>query len=318
MSDPGVRRRGRASMREVADRAGVAMSSVSRVLSGHPDVSPTMSARVLQAVAELDYQPDMLAQSLRRRETLTVGFVVGDISNPLFSEIVTGAESAFHSNGYSMLLTNSLGDPLLEAAHIGLLTQRRVDGLVISVLDETHVATLARLRELDIPVVVLDRNLPPEIGVSRVLSDHRSGMKAATLHLLDLGHRRIALIGGSDVRPAVERRAGLVDAFAERGLPTTYVLDEGSFSVEAGAAGDAAAARPARPAHGRDRGRQPADARRVARREGARHPPRDGALVRRLRRHRDHGSLRAGRRRRAPRQHRHGPRGSRAPARPDA
>ena len=92
--------------------------------------------------SELDYQPDMLAQSLRRRETLTVGFVVGDISNPLFAEIVTGVESTLHTNGYSMLLTNSLGDPPLEAAHIGLLSQRRVDGLVISVLDETHPETI--------------------------------------------------------------------------------------------------------------------------------------------------------------------------------
>lgn len=236
MADDYGRRRGHANMREVAERAGVAMSSVSRVLSGHPDVSPAMSARVMQAVAELDYQPNMLAQSLRRRETLTVGFVVGDISNPLFSEIVTGAESTFHSNGYSLLLTNSLGDPLLETAHIQLLAQRRVDGLVISVLDETRVETLARLRELDIPIVVIDRNVPPEIAASRVISDHRSGMKAATLHLLGLGHRRIALISGTEVRPAVERRAGLVEAFAEQGLPATYVLDEGSFSVEAGVA----------------------------------------------------------------------------------
>ncbi len=223
-------------MREVADKAGVAMSSVSRVLSGHPDVSPAMSARVLAAVAELDYQPDILAQSLRRRETLTVGFVVGDISNPLFAEIVTGVESTLHTNGYSMLLTNSLGDPQMETAHIRLLTQRRVDGLVISVLDETHTETIGRLRELDIPVVVLDRNLPADIPVSRVLSDHRSGMKAAVLHLLDLGHRRIALIGGTAARPAIERRAGLAEAFELRGLPSSYIVDEGSFAVEHGAA----------------------------------------------------------------------------------
>ena len=127
-------------MREVAERAGVAMSSVSRVLSGHPDVSPAMSEKVMRAVEELDYQPDILAQSLRRRETLSVGVVVGDISNPLMAEIATGVESTLHTNGYSMLLTNSLGDPLLEAAHIALLSQRRVDGLVISVLDETHPA----------------------------------------------------------------------------------------------------------------------------------------------------------------------------------
>src|SRR5213082_1578211 len=149
--------RGRSSMREVADLAGVAMSSVSRVLSGHPDVSPKMRERVLAAVDELGYKPDLLAQSLRRRETLSVGFVVGDISNPLVAEIVTGAESTLHANGYSMLLTNSLGDPQLEVAHIRLLARRRVDGLVISVLDESHQDALGALRELDIPIVVLDR-----------------------------------------------------------------------------------------------------------------------------------------------------------------
>jgi LacI family transcriptional regulator len=236
MSGDGLPVRGRASMRQVAERAGVAMSSVSRVLAGHPDVSPAMTEKVVRAVEELDYRPDILAQSLRRRETLSVGFVVGDISNPLVAEIVTGAESALHANGYSMLLTNSQGDPQLEAAHIALLSRRRVDGLVISVLDESHPQALGKLRELDIPVVVLDRNVPAELPVSRVLSDHRSGMKAAGLHLLGLGHRRLALIAGAAVRPALERRAGLEQAFAELGLPPTYVADEGVFSVEHGAA----------------------------------------------------------------------------------
>ena len=222
-------------MREVAERAGVAMSSVSRVLAGHPDVSTAMTEKVVRAVEELDYRPDILAQSLRRRETLSVGFVVGDISNPLVAEIVTGAESTLNANGYSMLLTNSLGDPELEAAHIGLLARRRVDGLVISVLDESHAEALGKLRELDIPIVVLDRNVPAEIAVSRVLSDHRSGMKAAGLHLLGLGHRRLGLIAGAAVRPTLERRAGLEAAFAELGLPASYTVDEGVFSVEHGA-----------------------------------------------------------------------------------
>lgn len=230
------RARTKANMREVAARAGVAMSSVSRVLSGHPDVSPAMSEKVMRAVEELDYQPDILAQSLRRRETLSIGFVVGDISNPLIAEIATGLESTLNTNGYSMLLTNSLGDPLLEAAHIALLSQRRVDGLAISLLDETHPGPLGKLRELEIPVVALDRNLPAEIPVSRVLSDHRSGMKAAGLHLLGLGHRKIGLIAGAAVRPTLERRLGLEEAFAAHGLPPTYTADEGVFSVEHGMA----------------------------------------------------------------------------------
>ena len=217
-------------MREVAERAGVAMSSVSRVLAGHPDVSPAMTEKVMRAVEELDYQPDMLAQSLRRRETLSAGFVVGDISNPLIAEIVTGAESTLHTNGYSMLLTNSLGDPLLEAAHIALLSHRRVDGLVISVLDETHPAPLGKLRELDIPVVrarpqpaVRDPGQPGAVGPPQ--RDEGGG-----LHLLDLGHRRIGLIAGAAVRPSLERRAGLEEAFAERGLPATVHRRRGCAS----------------------------------------------------------------------------------------
>ena len=302
-------------MREVAERAGVAMSSVSRVLAGHPDVSPAMTEKVMRAVEELDYQPDMLAQSLRRRETLSVGFVVGDISNPLIAEIVTGAESTLHTNGYSMLLTNSLGDPLLEAAHIALLSHRRVDGLVISVLDETHPEALGRLRELDIPVVVLDRNLPAEIPVSRVLSDHRSGMKAAGLHLLDLGHRRIGLIAGAAVRPSLERRAGLEEAFAARGLPATYTADEGVFSVEHGAA---AMRRlldlPEPPTAIIAGGNQlMLGALRVVSRARARARP--GPVVRRLRRRRDHRSLPAGGRRRPSRQLRDGPDGGGASSR---
>src|SRR5690606_16311322 len=126
-----VRPAPRASMREVADRAGVAMSSVSRVLSGHPDVSAGMRERVMAVVAELGYQPDLLAQSLRRRATRSVGFVVGDIANPLLAEIVKGGERALRDGGYSMLLTDSENEPARDADHMRLLEQRRVDGLML-------------------------------------------------------------------------------------------------------------------------------------------------------------------------------------------
>ena len=211
------------------------MSSVSRVLSGHPDVSPAMSEKVMRAVEELDYRPDILAQSLRRRETLSIGFVVGDISNPLFAEIVTGVESTLHTNGYSMLLTNSLGDPLLEAAHIELLSHRRVDGLVISVLDETHPEPMSQLRGLDIPVVVLDRSVPdrhPRQPRPLRPPQRHEGGRAPPARPRPPADR---LIGGTPVRPAVERKAGLEQAFAVRGLPATITADEGSFAVEHGA-----------------------------------------------------------------------------------
>lgn len=223
----------RTSMREVAQLAGVAMSSVSRVLSGHPDVSPVMQSRVLAAVAELGYQPDLLAQSLRRQETMTIGFAVGDISNQLFAEIVAAAETRLRAAGYSMLLTNSEASAELDAAHIRLLAQRRVDGIILSVSDEQNADTLAALERLDIPVVILDRDVPILRAVN-VFTDHRAGMRQAVAHLLDLGHRDIAMINGQPMRPVKERRAALEACYEERGLPQTFRSVDGTFSVDFG------------------------------------------------------------------------------------
>jgi LacI family transcriptional regulator len=222
-------------MREVAEAAGVAMSSVSRVLSGHPDVSPVMRQRVLATVEQLGYKPNLLAQSLRRQETLSVGFVVRDISNPLMSEIVKAAETRLREAGYSMLLTNSESEPDLDAAHIRLFEQRRVDGLILSLTSETHADTNKLLEQLEIPCVVVDRDLPPAVRVSRVLYDHQAGMRAAARHLLELGHRRIGLTIGAPVRPSRERRLGLEAEFAASGLARTYTIaDVGEFAAEPG------------------------------------------------------------------------------------
>lgn len=224
----------RASMQEVAERAGVATSSVSRVLSGHPDVSPEMRERVMAVVAEIGYQPDLLAQSMRLGATLSVGFIVGDIANPLLARIVQGAERALRESGYSMLLTDSENRPEGDAAHVRLLEQRRVDGLMLSLASEDNAETIELLQQFEIPTVLVDRELPREVGASAVLSDHRSGMRAAVGHLLDLGHRAIGLILGQPMRPSRERRAGLEEAFAARGLPATYVVSEGLLSPHHG------------------------------------------------------------------------------------
>jgi LacI family transcriptional regulator len=202
----------RAGMKQVADRANVAMSSVSRVLSGHPDVSQAMRDRVTAAVEELGYEPNMLARMLRRGATQTVGFVVGDISNPLLSQIALGAEVTLRAGGYAMLLTNSVNEAKLDAAHIRLLLQRRVDGLLLSVADETNPDTVAALARTTTPSVLIDRELATEQPSSAVLSDHASGITDAVAHLVTLGHERIALVAGSPhVRPTRER----INAFEE-------------------------------------------------------------------------------------------------------
>jgi LacI family transcriptional regulator len=234
---PMTGRRKRASMREVADLADVAISSVSRVLSGHPDVSAEMRDRVLAAVAELDYEPDFLAQSLRRGATLSVGYVVGDISNPLIATITLGAEAALRSAGYSMLLMNSENEPDLDAAHIRFFQARRVDGMILSLASDRAQSTIDAIAQVDVPVVLIDRDLPAELRASIVRNDHRSGMRSAVDHLLDLGHRRIALItGGLDLWPVRERLAGMAAAVAARGIPDETVSLIGSLSAEHGEA----------------------------------------------------------------------------------
>lgn len=221
-------------MREVADRAGVAMSSVSRVLSGHPDVSQKMRDRVAQAARELGYKPDLLAQGLRSGRTLSVGFTVSDIANPILAEIVTGAEKRLREAGYSLLLTNSEGNPELDVEHISLLERRRVDGLLLSLAAEHHPETVSILREVEVPVVLVDRDVPNGVRASQAVFDHFAGMQAAAAHLLELGHRRFALITGGPERPARERRAAIEETLASAGEGAQCIVYAGEFSVERG------------------------------------------------------------------------------------
>jgi len=221
---------GQAGMRQVARLAGVAMSSVSRVLSGHPDVSAAMRVKVMTAVEQLGYEPNLLAQQLRRGATQTVGFVVGDISNPLLAQITLGAEVALRAAGYALLLTNSVNQADLDASHVRLLQQRRVDGLLLSLADESNAAAALALGRSTIPAVLIDRDLAGADQASAVLSDHAEGIGAAAEHLITLGHRRLALIAGSPhVRPTRERVRALEDTVA-RHRSVSCQVRAGAFS----------------------------------------------------------------------------------------
>lgn len=223
-------------MKEVADRAGVAISSVSRVLNDHPDVSDAMRARVLAATRALGYEPDLLAQSLRRGSTKTVGFVVRDISNPLFADIVRGSETVLRSSGYSVILTNSDGDPSLDALHIQLLSRRRVDGLILSLESETHAPTLAALRRATGALVLVDREVAA-VGASTVLSNHYMGVRAAVLDMLRVDDSRVAYLGGPEgVRASRERLRGYLDAHeaARRTILEDELIRSGSYLEDFG------------------------------------------------------------------------------------
>lgn len=217
-SPPGDVEPGPVTIYDVALRARVASSSVSRVLSGHPDVSEKMRARVEQAAAELGYEPDLLAQSLRSGHTRTVGFVLRDISNPLFANIARRCEQELRRAGYSMIIMSSDGDGAVEAQNLQVVRRRRLDGVIVSLVSESAAPTVSALHDLKMPVVLLDREVQ-DLTAGAVLSDHYSGVRTATEALLASGHRRIALVTGeADVRSTRERIRAMRDVHEAAGL----------------------------------------------------------------------------------------------------
>lgn len=224
----------RPGMKEVADRAGVAVSSVSRVLSGHRDVSELMRNRVLDAVAALGYEPDILAQSMRTGATMTVAFIVNNISNPVISEMVLGAETVFRGGGYSMIVANSMNDPAVEREHISLMERRRVDGMLLSLADETFPQLPETIDRLSIPAVLVDRHLKGSTEVRTVTSDHQAGMLSALERLHSLGHRSIALINGSLALSPSRERATTLRRFAKVHPDVQCVIRSSAFTAEFG------------------------------------------------------------------------------------
>lgn len=224
-------------IRDVAARANVALSSVSRVLSGHPDVSEKMRAKVQAAADELGYRPDFLGQSLRSGHTHTVGFLLRDISNPLFANVARRCEQELRHAGYSMIITSSDGDLEVEAENLELLRHRRVDGVIASLVSETAPTTIEQLQAFTVPIVLLDREVEG-IDASAVLNDHYAGVREATDALLAGGHTRIALVTGAlDVRSSRERLRALQEAYAAAGVPPADDLEVfGTFDAEFGKA----------------------------------------------------------------------------------
>jgi len=222
------------TIRDVAERATVSITTVSHVINETRPVSDELRERVLAAMEELGYQPNLLARSLRRGETHTIGMIVPDSANPFFAEVARGVEDTSFEKGYSVILCNSDGDLEKELLYANVLVEKRVDGilLVAAGVSTEHIQTL---QAGYMPVVVVDRQVP-DAAVDSVLTDNARGGWLATCHLLDLGHRRIGCITGpSDVTPSAERITGYRQALEKNGVPVDETLVvRGDFQYESG------------------------------------------------------------------------------------
>jgi LacI family transcriptional regulator len=225
------------TIRDVAETAGVSITTVSHVINKTRFVSEDLVQRVNEAIRELNYQPSGLARSLRTRASGTIGIVIPDNTNPFFAEVVRGIEDYCYEQGYSVFLCNSDGAPDREYNHLKMLREKGVEGLIlVSAGDDQD--SLELLGSGQIPNVIIDREV--EISTTdAVLVDNFKGGYEATQYLIQLGHRRIGCITGpSQITPSGQRLKGYIQAL----LNNTLEVDEnliitGNFRSQSGSAG---------------------------------------------------------------------------------
>jgi LacI family transcriptional regulator len=226
-----------ATIRTVADLAGVSTATVSHVINDTRAVSAPITARVLDAMQQLHYHPDVVARSLRRRETLTLGLLVPSVELPFFAVVARDVEAAASDLGYSVILCNSGWSLDRERQYINNLLARRVDGLLCISMDMTaeHIAPLLRRNT---PVVLFDEGTMPGIELDAVEIDNFRGAYDATVHLLELGHRRIGCVTGIGNSPLNDARIhGYRQALGQTGIAfDPDLLYEGDYSAQSGLA----------------------------------------------------------------------------------
>ena len=228
-----MKKREKYTMRDVARLAGVSTSTVSAVVNENVPVSDDRKQRVLRAMSALHYQPDEIARSLKKGRTRAIGVVVPDITNAFYPEVVRGVEEAALAQGYAVFLCDSQEDAAKENDHLLALFSRRVDGVLLACCSDS-IAYETTLR-LHVPCVFVDR-LPASKGEGTVSTDNVQAGYMAARHLLDLGHRRIAMIVGLlSLSPHRDRLEGFRKAMQEANLPIRdEYLVQGDVQIEGG------------------------------------------------------------------------------------
>ena len=212
-------------LKDVARVAGVSVSTVSRVLTGSPLVNDETRVRVQQAIDALGYQPNRVARRLRgdTAPASLIGLIVPDIQNPFFAELVRGVEGVAQQHGYMVFLGNSDEDAAKEKRYLELMRAESVDGLILPASSDSA-ETVSSLARQGLPVVCVDRRLP-KVTLDTVVADNVSGAHQAVDHLLKVGHRRIAYIGGRpQLSTSRERLEGYRLALQEHGIAVDPTL----------------------------------------------------------------------------------------------
>ncbi|HPF86838.1 MAG TPA: LacI family DNA-binding transcriptional regulator [Candidatus Limiplasma sp.] len=204
-----------ATLKEVAQRAGVTVTTVSRMLNKPDIVSPATSKRIRQAMNDLDYQPNEIARSLSKKTSNFIGLIVPSARNAFFAKVIESMECHITANGYKLLLCVSNHERKKEIEYFSMLRANKVAGVILA----SHTQDIAESISLDAPILSIDRVISPRI--SAVCSDNLSGGRMAAELLIQKGCKRIAYFnGGTTLRgmSASLRQQGFEQALREHGM----------------------------------------------------------------------------------------------------
>ena len=204
------------TIEEVARRAGVSVGTVSNVLNNKPFVSPETRRKVEQAILELNYSPNAIARSLRRGRTRSLALIVLDVSNPFYPEVIQGVEHTAREYGYHVILFDLAYSVRRERRFIQRLRELRLDGVLLTAGPQWDEVLL---RQLDLPIVLLDRDIH-ESSLPTVGIDNAAAVAQGIRYLVQMGHRRIGYLSEPLEIPSVRRRLeGYRQALEEAGIP---------------------------------------------------------------------------------------------------
>jgi LacI family repressor for deo operon, udp, cdd, tsx, nupC, and nupG len=227
-------------MAEIAQSLGVSVQTVSAVVNAKPGISADTQARVQEAIARLDYQPNQQARALRGVRTKTLGVIIPSITNPFFPEFVKGIEDEARLNGYSILLCNT--DEKLKhlLEYFSLISINKACGIICALgewLADPEVQRRIRSFAAEGVSVVLTGSMNRGLPLSMVTVDTTAAINAAARHLIELGHRRVGLISPRQgLSLSAERIGAFSQAFRELGYPLDdRLIVPGDFDIEGGA-----------------------------------------------------------------------------------
>lgn len=199
-------------MNDVAKKAKTSVFTVSSVINNTSNVSTKLRKRVLKAIEELNYTPNSVARSLKRKETLLIGMVISDVEDIFFPRVIKGIEEVFNKTNFNMILCNTMNDPEKEKNYLKILMEKRVDGLILFPTD-TSGKNLKEFLRRNVPIVLIDREIK-SLNISTVVMDDYDASFNVTNYLINKGHRRIGIVLFPTLISTGEQRLkGYIDSY---------------------------------------------------------------------------------------------------------